>query len=152
MCINDQWGTVCDDYWSAPDATVICRQLGYAYTGSEFTSYIVVSYILPFLSTCRLNYIYIYIYIYLWHVKQMLYSTAGEALLNAYFGQGTGQIVLDDVQCTGWENQLLACRGSPILDVSSNCDHSDDAGMRCEGILYVCTIIKMKSVHCVIGV
>ena len=62
------------------------------------------------------------------------FNPAGEALLNAYFGQGTGQIVLDDVQCTGNEKKLLGCRSALILRASSNCDHSDDAGVRCEGI------------------
>ena len=60
--------------------------------------------------------------------------SAGQALLNAYFGQGTGQIVLDDVQCTGSENKLLACSSAPVLEISSNCDHSGDAGVRCEGM------------------
>ena len=33
ICINNQWGTVCDDQWGNNDAMVACNQLGFLTQG-----------------------------------------------------------------------------------------------------------------------
>ena len=39
ICLNNSWGTVCDDSWSSNDAVVTCRQLGYSTSGMILLEY-----------------------------------------------------------------------------------------------------------------
>lgn len=49
------------------------------------------------------------------------------AILSARFGQGTGPILLNNVQCIGNETILADCPSSVV----SGCYHNEDAGVRC---------------------
>ena len=53
------------------------------------------------------------------------------ALGGAYFGSGSGDILMDNVVCRGTESTLLQCNTNTIGQ--HNCNHSEDAGVRCEG-------------------
>ena len=46
-----------------------------------------------------------------------------------HFGGGSGPILLDEVQCTGSETDLLQCPHDGIE--IHNCFHSEDAGVKC---------------------
>ena len=59
-------------------------------------------------------------------------SVGSVALSGAFFGSGSGDIFLDNVVCRGTESSLLQCNTNSIGQ--HNCDHSEDAGVRCEGI------------------
>ena len=51
---------------------------------------------------------------------------------NAFFGQGTGPIFLDDLRCTGTETRLVDCPSNGI-GISNHCNgHADDAGVQCQ--------------------
>ena len=51
------------------------------------------------------------------------------ARLDAVHGQGTGPILLSNVQCSGNEQRLFECQHNS-LDVGT-CVHTEDAGVDC---------------------
>ncbi|XP_035697094.1 deleted in malignant brain tumors 1 protein-like [Branchiostoma floridae] len=61
--------------------------------------------------------------------RMLGYSEATEVHSSAYFGEGTGLIYMDDLQCTGDENSLFDCpyAGWEV----HNCGHSEDVGIVC---------------------
>lgn len=51
---------------------------------------------------------------------------------NAVFGESSGSILLDNLMCDGHENSLLECVASDQIGLH-DCEHREDAGVRCEG-------------------
>ena len=62
------------------------------------------------------------------------------AISFAFFGQGTGSIWLDDVQCVGTETRLIDCPHNAIG--SHNCVHSEDASVRCQSMYHFITYLS----------
>ncbi|NXQ22747.1 C163A protein, partial [Peucedramus taeniatus] len=65
--------------------------------------------------------------------KQLGCGHAIEAFVSAHYGEGSGQIWLDDVNCTGAESDLWVCPSRPWGQ--HNCQHKEDAGVLCSDFL-----------------
>ena len=61
--------------------------------------------------------------------KQLGYGPAVVARRNAYYGQGSGQIWLDNLNCVGIEMTIEICLHHGWGN--HNCFHGEDAGVKC---------------------
>ena len=116
LCINETWGTVCDDELDNDIARVVCRQLGYI-TDGKLISFCTIIALFFFL--CLSYYILCFV--------------GARYFSRAHYGSGTGNIFLDQVECSGCENDLLACSYSPIGN--HNCYHTEDIGVSCSSAI-----------------
>lgn len=103
------WGTVCDDNWDELAAEVVCHQLGFSGVKPGGA-------LINFGQGNRTG------------------TSAGSAVRTCDVKvlsvvPGTGGIWLDDVRCSGLEEELSNCRftGWGI----HNCNHNEDVGIRC---------------------
>ncbi|XP_039671811.1 deleted in malignant brain tumors 1 protein-like [Perca fluviatilis] len=188
---NNQWGTVCDDFWDINDAKVVCRQLrcGPVHSATSSASFgqgtgpiwmddVACTGSESLLSECRhrgfgtnncghgedagvicsapksqlrlvngntpcSGRVEILHYNQWgtvcddgWDVndakvvcQQLRCGPVQSATRSASFGQGTGQIWMDNVACTGNESFLSECRHPGFG--THNCNHGEDAGVIC---------------------
>ncbi|XP_073495217.1 antigen WC1.1-like isoform X2 [Phyllobates terribilis] len=61
--------------------------------------------------------------------KQLGCGSALKAMTGAYYGKGTGDIWLDDVECKGNETRIWNCPSKQFGD--HNCGHKEDASVKC---------------------
>ncbi|XP_067406887.1 antigen WC1.1-like [Emydura macquarii macquarii] len=64
--------------------------------------------------------------------KQLGCGSAVSALGEAAFGEGTGPIWVEKVNCKGTESSLWDCPATPWGE--SNCGHKEDAAVNCSGV------------------
>ena len=57
------------------------------------------------------------------------YTSATSTPRNAFFGQGTGEIILDELVCEGTESNLSHCGHSG--HGNHDCGHNEDASVIC---------------------
>lgn len=64
------------------------------------------------------------------YLRNFRFLSTARAVALARFGQGSGQIWMDEVKCTGSETSLAKC---PFIGYGINdCSHSEDAGVICQ--------------------
>lgn len=63
---------------------------------------------------------------------------------SAPYGQGSGNIVLNNVYCTGQETSIARCRHNGYM--SHNCGHDEDVGVVCCKCFF-CNLISDLSSH-----
>jgi hypothetical protein len=66
------------------------------------------------------------------HTGTVFLFVSGKAMTEAHFGEGRGPIWLDEVDCQGNEAHIINCQAEDWG--STNCDHSEDAGVICSDV------------------
>ena len=105
VCVDGEWGTVCDHFWERNDAEVVCRQLGYNPPCKFISSGFQLLFIILLIIIGALNY----------HSSR--------------FGDGPQPILAQSYSCTGTERNLTSCSGGTTG--YSSCHYGRVAGVGC---------------------
>ena len=91
---------------------------------------------------CLIQYILLYLLIF--SCCFALYRIyGGVAKRGAAFGQGSGPVWMDNVQCMGDEESLVKCPNSGLG--MHDCDHSKDAGVQCFTSLQTTEAVQLST-------
>ena len=78
--------------------------------------------------------------------RQLGLGSTGISYGSTYFGQGTGPIWLDNIACMGNESTLARC-GHLGFNITRNCSHNEDVGVKCHGKLGMLLVTNLLYVN-----
>ena len=61
-----------------------------------------------------------------------LFMQGAKPRYGAFYGQGSGPILLSDLYCAGSESNILECNRN--MYGVTHCGHYEDAGVKCQGL------------------
>jgi len=131
ICINNAFGTICDDGWSNEDAQVICRQLGYSNgTGRKTCSELSdrIQYILTLKYVCFVC-LFVCLFLLVCFYLLSFFFSGAVAVPGAFFGRGSQLIHLSLFGCSGDELSWQECRSDSYTFL---CGHARDASVLCQ--------------------
>ena len=113
MCIDGEWGIVCEDYWQYEDASVACYQLGFARAGKNYILTIILYYVI---------------------YENFSFNSPGAIAGGEQFQpESENQLPIHriNITCTGQESSLGDCDSQTVLDPI--CEYSRNAYIACQG-------------------
>ena len=116
VCVNNTWGTICQNSWDDYDASVACRQLGYSPHG-KLQQHVQFS-------MCTIDY------------NHFLLLNSGSLVLPNYYQTSSLPVVTGSLNCSGQENYVSEC-------LESTCTTSRDASLLCQGLNYACILCRI---------
>lgn len=120
ICINNVWGTVCDNGFGYNEAAVVCGQLNMFRKGEKekICAHLAINYAD--------------------HIYTLLHCSGAIAFLDSStFGSGTGPVFLEfsGKKCLGTEDNVLECNHRPLSLVTPTCASSKaSAAVICPGM------------------
>ena len=125
-------GTVWLPRWCATSLDTLMLMVGVVSNTSGCGLHTEVHLYGRFFGWCIAFCIWAWIHLKLYTVNNCFTTTeTAIAVLNSFYGAGSGLIWFDNVRCRGGEANLLQCTHPPPL--SSFCTHFRDAGVVCPG-------------------
>ena len=126
LCNNNRWGTVCGNTWRDNHTAVVCRYLGFSDVigGRCIHKWTCIM-------ECPTKWCFGTI-----TVDSSYYTSER-------FGEGTGPIFIDYINCTGSESRLWG-KCSHFTHYYG-CSHNDDVGVQCQPGLWSRLHIKMEN-------